>query len=282
VFCGTVIDDENLLWQMRLGGGAIATIAGTMTEFTWGTGQGFSADNSHRDEATGSHLRVNNPLGAQIEFSLPTTGYENPVLEFEARRSTQGAGSYSVWFTAEGSNYAYHSSHALSAVGPEVFTFDLSRYPQTFNYPSFSVVLSFHESTLGGLVGNVRIDNVSLTGSSTTRGQQTAWITAIDPKTPPCLESPYTGLDTPDSLRAYDPPTGMWYVLTDWTDYSTVRFGFDGTLPLAGDYDGDGITDLAVYHPPTGVWYFVGSLSGFSSRQLGYGGTKVVTFMGSP
>ena len=33
-----------------------------------------------------------------------------------------------------------------------------------------------------------------------------------------------------------------------------VYFGADGDLPASGDYNGDGITDIAIYRPTTGLW----------------------------
>ena len=33
-----------------------------------------------------------------------------------------------------------------------------------------------------------------------------------------------------------------------------VYFGADGDRPASGDYDGDGITDIAIYRPTTGLW----------------------------
>ena len=34
--------------------------------------------------------------------------------------------------------------------------------------------------------------------------------------------------------------------------------------PVAADFDGDGITDLAVFRPATGVWYIVNPSTGVS------------------
>ena len=46
---------------------------------------------------------------------------------------------------------------------------------------------------------------------------------------------------------------------------SFVQWGLNGDVPVPGDYDGDGVTDLAVFRPANGVWYILTSSSGFTT-----------------
>jgi hypothetical protein len=52
---------------------------------------------------------------------------------------------------------------------------------------------------------------------------------------------------------------------------TTTGFGGPGYLPTPEDYDGDGVTDLAVYHPPSGLWFVKPSLAG-GTTSTGFGG----------
>jgi len=47
----------------------------------------------------------------------------------------------------------------------------------------------------------------------------------------------------------------------------------DGTIPVVGDFDGDGRDDIGVYYPTGGNWYLFKSAQGFSQTQFGFEAT---------
>ncbi len=49
-----------------------------------------------------------------------------------------------------------------------------------------------------------------------------------------------------------------------------INWGWSEAVPVQGDYDGDGIADIAVYWPPGGNWYIWGSREGFRKTQWGF------------
>jgi peptidoglycan hydrolase-like protein with peptidoglycan-binding domain len=55
-------------------------------------------------------------------------------------------------------------------------------------------------------------------------------------------------------LRTFNVGTGVWAAGT-----SRVSHGVKGDVPVAADYTGDGVTDLAVYRPSTGQWLVRGA-----------------------
>ena len=61
-----------------------------------------------------------------------------------------------------------------------------------------------------------------------------------------------------DDIAVYHRGFGLWYAVSlakgavlAWGE----SWGYLGTVPVPGDYNADGITDLAVYDPATGSWY---------------------------
>jgi hypothetical protein len=48
-----------------------------------------------------------------------------------------------------------------------------------------------------------------------------------------------------------------------------VQWGASGDVPFAGDFDGDGKSDVVVFRPSNGTWYIRYSSTGFSATTPG-------------
>ncbi len=77
---------------------------------------------------------------------------------------------------------------------------------------------------------------------------------------------------------------GQWYFMKSSEGFDgSTRFGYPGTLPVVGDFDGDGRHDYGCYDPSgipgvvtPGSWYFMMSTAGFAVNTFGYAGTVPV------
>jgi hypothetical protein len=87
------------------------------------------------------------------------------------------------------------------------------------------------------------------------------WGVSTDVPVPGNYESQFAETEP----AVFRPSTGTWYVQrpgggTSWS----VVFGQTGDEPIAGDFDGDGVRDVAVYRPSNGTWFWLKSSTGRS------------------
>jgi len=57
----------------------------------------------------------------------------------------------------------------------------------------------------------------------------------------------------PDAVGVFDPASGAWYLREHTGTTTSFVFGRTGDVPLAGDWDGDGVDGIGVYRPSDGV-----------------------------
>ncbi|MDM7921443.1 MAG: VCBS repeat-containing protein, partial [Pyrinomonadaceae bacterium] len=87
--------------------------------------------------------------------------------------------------------------------------------------------------------------------------------------------------DRAADITVFRPSTGTWWIRNSHTGaVRAVQFGLAGDTPVQGDYDGDGLTDLAVTRDEASgkVWYIRNSFDGsYTIMQFGLAGDKPVT-----
>lgn len=170
--------------QTAIAGASLtANLSGiTAVDFAGGTGQNFNVLNlnARNSDASGTHLRFNDPIGSSLVFSLPTTGYENAIVKFATRRSGSGAGTQ-VWsYSTDGTNYTFLQNVTPNNGDPGLATLDFSSIPATDNNPNFKLKVEFQQGA-GGIVGNNRFDNFTAEGTVVVGGDTTAPTVAFLP-----------------------------------------------------------------------------------------------------
>lgn len=81
----------------------------------------------------------------------------------------------------------------------------------------------------------------------------------------------------PADLAIWRPSTGYWWVYDpNGSNHITAPWGQAGDTPVAGDFDGDGITDFSIFRPSTGAWWVYRS-SDSTSYSVTFGQSGDIT-----
>jgi hypothetical protein len=154
--------------SQTIGGGAITHVAGgtSAIAFAEGTGQNFNLLNlnAQNGDASGTHLRFNNPIGGALVFAIPSTGYENIMVKFATKRSGSGAGTQTWSYSTDGTTYTVLTTVLPVDGDPALATLDLSAITAADNNANLKLKVEFSEVP-GGAVGNNRFDNFTVHGS---------------------------------------------------------------------------------------------------------------------
>lgn len=139
----------------------------TFIDFAGGTSQNFNVDNlnARNGDASGTHLRYNYPINGNVQFNLPTTGYNNVVVKFSTRRSGSGAGNQNWSYSLDGTTFVPYQTVTSQDANPQLITFDFSNVTGVSNNPNFKLKVEFSQGS-GGAVGNNRFDNFTLDATS--------------------------------------------------------------------------------------------------------------------
>ncbi|WP_415328564.1 choice-of-anchor I family protein [Chryseobacterium sp. MMS23-Vi53] len=148
-----------------VGGTMTAVTSGTTEiDFAGGTGQNFNVDNlnARNGDVSGTHLRYNFPINGNLQFNLPTTGYNNVVVKFTTRRSGSGAGTQTWSYSTDGTTFQTYQTVSPQDANPQLITFDFSNIAGVSNNPNFKLKVEFTAGPNNGTVGNNRFDNFTV------------------------------------------------------------------------------------------------------------------------
>ena len=154
--------------QGAVAGAAITAIPGGISaiDVAGGTGQNFNVENinARNGDEAGTHLRFNDPIGGQLQFDLPTTGFENIIVRFATRRSGSGAGTQLWSYTIDGSNYLPFATVLPNNSNPALATLDFSGLAEVNDNSATAaanaVTLVYAAPFAAGINYNLLIENV--------------------------------------------------------------------------------------------------------------------------
>ncbi len=140
-----------------------------------GTGIGYmdrvndgTSLNTQLGQPAGYGLRVRNPSTTrELHLTLPTTGHDNIILSYAAKRTDNGATHQTLYYRlSDESDWIQFDDSFTIPVDYALFTFDFSEMPEVNDNPQFAVRILFSGGNAAGSSGNNRFDNVTVTGST--------------------------------------------------------------------------------------------------------------------
>lgn len=143
---------------------AVTILPNTFIDFAGGTGQNFNVDNinAQNGDPSEEHLRYNYPIFGSIVFALPTTGYEDVVVQFATRRSGSGADDQLWSYSTDGGvTYNLFATIHPNNGNPTLQTLDFSAITDADDNADFKLKVEFAQGA-GGVEGNNRFDNFTL------------------------------------------------------------------------------------------------------------------------
>lgn len=143
-----------LLPSQTIGGASLVVQPGPTTEVL---------RNTASQDFENAHLRVNNPLGAEIIIGAPTLGHQYIRVEYETRRSGQGAGDHMVEYTTDGVAWTVLQTYPVLDAAPQKQSLDFTEIPAAGDNPDFALRITFSLGA-GGTAGNNRFDNIVVSG----------------------------------------------------------------------------------------------------------------------
>ncbi|HET8828683.1 MAG TPA: hypothetical protein VFM79_05050, partial [Pelobium sp.] len=109
-------------------------------------------------------MRFNNPVGGNLVFALPTTGYKDVIVKYATRRSGSGAYNQIIDYSTDGTTFINFTTILPVDGDPTLQTLDFSAIAAVKDNPNFKIRISFTAGG-GGTAGNNRFDNFSLEGN---------------------------------------------------------------------------------------------------------------------
>ncbi len=156
-----------------IGGGAASYTIGTngttqSSALVAQSGAGdFTGLNVRNNAGIGNQLRFNSPANGSLVFSVPTTGYKDPVLKYETYRSGQGAREQRIYYSTNGGTDYTPFENLVINETPDLKTLNFSAIDAADNNADFRIKIEFAIGAGGNTDGNGnnRMDNLTVDAS---------------------------------------------------------------------------------------------------------------------